>query len=222
MKMFTLPGRKAVLGLAAAGMLFAGALGGTALANEGDTGTSLQSRYEQFTERLATLLGKQPTEVRDAITQVQHQYIDEALAAGKITAEQAAAMKERAAQGGAPFLHGPGRHGMPGAALMGEVVKVEGQTLTVKTPDGTEQTAQLTAATEIRQGRDGAADASALTAGAKVAVFGQADAQGVLTAERVHIHDGQPGERGPGHRGGPRGGRGPQGGQPPAAPTPSN
>lgn len=221
MGMFTLPGRKTIAGLAVAGMVLVGGMG-TALADQ-DTTTGA-TRYQQFTERLASLLSKQPDEVRNAITQVHNQYIDEAVAAGTIPADKAQELKDRAATGGVPFLgggpgfgkghgRGHGEAGRPGGMLMGEVTKVDGQTITVKTPDGTEKTALLTAATEVRKGRD-AADATAITVGARVGIHGEADAAGVVTAAKVLIHDGtepQPGGR--------RGGRGPQG-QAPATQTP--
>lgn len=213
MARFTLPGRKTLAGLAVAGLVLVGGMG-TALADE-ETANGAASRYQQFTERLATLLGKQPDEVRNAITQVHSQYIDEAVAAGKIPADRAQELKDRAAQGGVPFLGGPGRGPGHGGKLfrmlMGEVASVDGQTLTIKGPDGTEKTVLLTDTTEIRKGRE-TADVSAITVGAHVAIHGEPDEQGVVTAERVHIHDGELGPR----PGGRRGNRGP-GEQPPTS-----
>ena len=86
MKMFTLPGRKTLAGLAIAGMVLVGGMG-TALVDENTTTGA--TRYQQFTERLAILLSKQPNEVRNTITQVHSQYIYEAVAAGKIPADKA-------------------------------------------------------------------------------------------------------------------------------------
>lgn len=197
-----IPGRKTLLGVAAAGLLLAGTLG-TALAG-GDT-TNGATRYQQFTERLATILGKQPDEVRSAIAQVYSQYLDEAVAAGTLPADKAQAMKDRMAQGGAPFFGGPGGHGKgmghgraghPGGGVKGEVVSVNGSTVTIKAPNGSEQTVLLTPATQVFKGR-AAADASAITPGVRIAVHGQADDQGVVTAEKVHTLDGEMGKRGP-------------------------
>ena len=139
-------------------------------------------------------------------------------------------MKDRAAENGVPFFgtfggHGKGHHGKgpgighQGGGLMGEVTKVEGQTITVKTPDGAEKTAVLTDTTEVRKGRD-QADASAITVGAKVAVRGEANDQGVVTAAAVHVHDGkEPVGRPGGPKAGPKG-RGHRGGAgAPVAPT---
>ncbi len=47
---------------------------------------------------------------------------------------------------------------------------------------------RLSDATEVREGR-AAADRSAITVGDRVKVQGQADAQGVIAAERVTIGD---------------------------------
>ncbi len=199
----TFPGKKVLAGLAVGGLLLAGTIG-TALADKNPPAGGPANYYQQFTERLATLLGKQPDEVRSAITQVQGQFIDEGVTAGKIPADRAQALKDRAASGEGPFFGGhpghgrgmgPGREGHPGDGVMGEVVKVDGQTLTIKTPDGSEKTVLLTATTKIFKGRD-LADATALQVGTRLAAHGKADAQGVVTADEVHTMDGQPG---PGH-----------------------
>ncbi len=74
-----------------------------------------------------------------------------------------------------------------GRGLAGEVTAVNGLTVTLSTRDG-ERTVRLSDATEVREGR-AAADRSAITVGDRVKVQGQADAQGVIAAERVTIGD---------------------------------
>jgi hypothetical protein len=75
-----------------------------------------QARADEALSRFAGNLGVDVTRVRDALKQTAVQYVDEALAAGRITAEQATAAKERINSGDLGKL-GFGLHGFDGPNL---------------------------------------------------------------------------------------------------------
>lgn len=64
-----------------------------------------------FTAKVAKILGVEPQKLQDAYLQAHNEMIDEAVAAGRLTKEQADRMKERmkqAGQDGRPPMMGPG------------------------------------------------------------------------------------------------------------------
>ena len=80
----------ALLLLAVAGIGVAGAQSG---------GSGSDTPYRRFVDRVAELLGKQPAEVRSAITEAQSELVDEAVREGRIPAGRADDIKERIAEG---------------------------------------------------------------------------------------------------------------------------
>ena len=199
-------GLMAALALAVVGVGAASAQGGT---------TEADTRYDQLINRVAQLLGKQPAEVKSALTQAAEEQLDQAVKAGEITQARANAIKERIAETGRPFpffgRHGGGLGHHRG--IRGEVTKVSGATLTVETRAGTSKTVKLMDDTEISdEGEE--AQASAIKVGGVVRVVGDADADGVVAADAVLIGEprgrGFPG-RGGHHHGGPWGDRGDEG-----------
>jgi polyhydroxyalkanoate synthesis regulator phasin len=79
-----------------------------------------------FVEKLAAKLGIGEDELKTAIEETQSEMIDEEVAAGRLTEEQAERLKERVGEGdfGFPFGglgHGPG-HGVWGAGVTPEVI----------------------------------------------------------------------------------------------------
>ncbi|MDQ3855833.1 MAG: DUF5666 domain-containing protein [Chloroflexota bacterium] len=181
-------GLMAVLTLAVVGIGAASAQSGT---------TQADTAYTRFIGRVAELLGKQPAEVKSAMTQASKEQIDQAVKDGNLTKAQADDIKAKIDETGRPFpMFGPrggfGHHD----GIRGTVIRVSGSTLTVKTGGGN-RTVKLTSDTEIRNNGE-AAKASAIKVGTEVAVIGSADSNRVVTARAVLI--GMP--DGPGFRGG--------------------
>ncbi|MBI2873696.1 MAG: hypothetical protein HYY09_01275 [Firmicutes bacterium] len=87
----------------------------------------------------------------------------------------------------------PGRH--PAGTLAGEIIRVDGSVLTVKTCQG-EKTAQVTEETKVIKG-DGQGAAADLQAGVFVIIKGQAGEQGVISADQVRIIDPESMKKGP-------------------------
>lgn len=109
-------GLASVAGLVAAGAVVAGA----AFAQT-PTAPS-QTAAASWLTKFAQGLGKSEADVKAAALQATNQTIDEAVAAGKLTADQAAQLKARAAQ--EPFagpFGGPGRGGPGGPGHFGEL-----------------------------------------------------------------------------------------------------
>ncbi len=180
-------GLMAALTLAVVGIGAASAQSGT---------TEADTAYDRFINRVAELLGKTPAQLESAMTQASKEQIDQAVEDGELTQEQADDIKARIDETGRQFPvfgkgpHGGrfGRHG----GVVGEVTRVNGSTLTVETPDGN-KTVTLTENTEVRnEGEE--AQASAIKVGSFVRVRGEADSNGVVTAEAVMI--GEPRGRG--------------------------
>jgi hypothetical protein len=187
-----------VLGIAAVLTLAIVGVGAASAQNSSNTADTV---YDRFVSRVAQLLGKQPAQVKSAMTQASKEQVDQAVKDGDLTQEQADAIKNRIDESGRPFPffghHPGGRFGPHGSGVFGEVTKVSGSTLTVKTPDGTSKTVKLTSQTEIRnEGQE--ATASAIKVGSQVRVIGDADSNGAVTADAVLI--GEPGGFGR-HRG---------------------
>lgn len=112
--------RNVVLGLTAAAVLALGAIVGVAAQSTGsDTGNG------NFITKLAANLGIGEDKLKSAIQQTENQTIDEQLAAGKITQEQADKLKQRAANGGGVHFgfgekgRGPGAPGDKGGRELG-------------------------------------------------------------------------------------------------------
>jgi hypothetical protein len=108
----------AVLGLAAV------ALGGAVTSAQGDDGP-----IGTFLAKVAEKLGVSEDELNTAVQQAQIEMIDEAVAEGRLTEDQAAQMTERIAEGDFlfPFMgKGPSWHG--GAAIPQAAAQVLGMT----------------------------------------------------------------------------------------------
>ena len=91
-----------MLGIALGAML----LGGTAVAQSDTDGADLGS---SFIDRLAEKLGMTPDELETTIKETQEEAINDAVADGRLTEEQGAALKERVDSGNGFFRMMPGR-----------------------------------------------------------------------------------------------------------------
>lgn len=124
--------RRTVAGGLAA-LVVGGALFGTALAQSGQPDQLAQTapaqgqgrrserdqRFETYLNKLASRLGTDAQTLRRAMIGAQQDLVDEAVAAGRLTAEQGARLKQHIEQsGGRPGLHGPrgGKPAKPGRA----------------------------------------------------------------------------------------------------------
>ena len=104
--------------------LFAGALAGLAVAGGGAAvaATHFSSPREENQAVLndaAKQLGVQPSELSAALKKALENRIDAAVAAGRLTKEQGAAIKQRIESGGFPLFGGPGIDGRGGPHLFG-------------------------------------------------------------------------------------------------------
>ena len=157
--------RKVAIGAVAVAALVGG--GGAVAATQFDP----EAEEQAIIEDAAGRLGVQPAELSEALEQAYAARVDQAVADGRLTEEQAAELKERLAEGDVPLVggpmlhgHGPGHggmlHGLDAAATYLDLSEAElrdalrgGQTLAEiavaqgKTDDGLEQ-ALLQAATE--------------------------------------------------------------------------
>lgn len=112
--------RLAVAGGAA--VAIAATAAGVAYAQTPTATPTREQRAEEHLNRFAQNLGVDPARVKEAMKQTALQHIDEALAAGRITAEQAQTAKDAINSGQFPGMGGPGfkggheggRHGGPG------------------------------------------------------------------------------------------------------------
>ncbi|HUG13640.1 MAG TPA: hypothetical protein VMM78_01370 [Thermomicrobiales bacterium] len=115
--------RRIWLGLGGGGLalaLCAVLLSGAVFAQEGEDGET--SRGQAFIERLAVKLGLTTEELQSAVQETQTDMVEEAVANGRITEEQAAEMRERIEEGSGGFgfmrrhhhgpFHGHGRLAM--------------------------------------------------------------------------------------------------------------
>ncbi len=78
-----------------------------------------------------------------------------------------------------------GRNGM-GGAVMGEILSQDDKSITVKLTDGSSKIVLLSGTTEINKTATGSA--SDLKTGEKVAVFGQTNSDGSVTAQSVQLN----------------------------------
>ena len=74
-------------------------------------GLGLGNDQQAFLNDAAKRLNVTPAELKAALKGARDDQIDAAVAAGKLTKEQADAMKQRSAQGGLPLFGGGGHHG---------------------------------------------------------------------------------------------------------------
>jgi len=102
--MSKLTAKKKVLAATVAGLAVAG--GGAAIA-----ASQTDSPGSSFLDSIAEHLGISSQELEDATKAAAVDQVDQALEEGKITQEQADAMKERIESGEAPFFLGPGMFG---------------------------------------------------------------------------------------------------------------
>jgi polyhydroxyalkanoate synthesis regulator phasin len=179
--------RRWLAGGAVAVALGALLLGGTAFAETGSgTASGLQSA---FIDRLAQKLGITSDELRSAADEAEQEVIDEAVANGDLTAEQADALRERITQGDNVFGFGhgpgPGHHGR-GPRGVGVDLDTIATTLGMTTDDLRAQLAGGTPLTEIITAQGSTVDAvvDALVAEAQ-ADLEQKVADGVLTQEQA-------------------------------------
>lgn len=102
-------------------VLAGGAIVGVASAQT-PTPTTPEQRHQEHLNRFAQNLGVSPAQVTEAMKKTALQFVDEALAAGKITAEQAQQARDRINSGEFGKFGGPGgagRHGGPGGERRG-------------------------------------------------------------------------------------------------------
>ncbi len=157
---------KRVLAGAVIAVLLAGLGIGVVYARSGGAGSG-GGPYQEFVDRVAKILGKSPSDVQHAFVTTREQMIDQAVQEGRISKERAAKLKARIEKTGRPLL--PGR--FHGRAVVGVVTKVEGSTLTLRTPHGT-ATVQLAKDTKVRE-RGRLVSASQIKVGDRVAVLGR-------------------------------------------------
>lgn len=175
--------RARVAGVVAAGVLATAAVG-TAVAQQQNAGAD-GSYYQDFTARVARILGKQPAEVRSAMQQAQTQMVDQAVSQGTMTKPEADKAKQQL-QNGAPFagVRAVAAEERERNHAFGVVKSVSGSTLVVQTRQG-DRTVVLDTNTRIQQAGQ-AADRSALKAGVFVIVKGTASGD-KLAAERIQV-----------------------------------
>lgn len=94
------------------------------------------------------------------------------------------------AAGAARFGRGAGLGGNRGNATMGQIISDDGKTLTVKLNDGSSKIVILSSTTAINKQATGSA--SDLKAGETVAVFGQTNTDGSVTATNIQLRAGIP------------------------------
>lgn len=97
-----MPRKRWVIGGALATLALAASLtAGTVFAASTATPTtnSAQATVQTFIDRLAQNLGLSSDQVKQGLQKTQDQFVDDAVAAGKITAEQGAALKQQIASG---------------------------------------------------------------------------------------------------------------------------
>lgn len=100
--------------LAVGAVAVAALAGGGAAVAAGGLGSS--EDQQAIIDEAAKKLGVQPEALENALEDALSARLDEAVAAGRLTKEQAAEMKERLEDGTLPLFgwHGPGHHGGPG------------------------------------------------------------------------------------------------------------
>ncbi len=95
----------------------------TATPRAGQNNADREQRAQEFINRLAQNLGVSPDRLRDALKQTGLQEVDAALAAGRITAEQAQRAKDAINSGNLPHIGGfpgGGHRGGPGGGRGGD------------------------------------------------------------------------------------------------------
>jgi hypothetical protein len=103
--------RRRIAAIAAAGVV---AAGGTGVALATTRGDDAKQREQAVLDDAAKRLGVEPSELRDALAKAQDDQLDAAVKAGRLTQEQADAIKQRRSQsglvlgGGHPGPGGPG------------------------------------------------------------------------------------------------------------------
>lgn len=137
------------------------------------------SAYERWTARVAELLGKQPGEVRSAMTRAHEELVDEAVEEGKVSPERAEKLKRRAHIGEFPDAH------LHGQSRVGRVAKVQGQTLTLETRRG-ELTVRLQDDRKVRKPGT-KPEKTTVEVGDVVRVIGKRQEDDALVARRIHV-----------------------------------
>lgn len=171
--------KKLLLGLVAALALVTVGAGVGAAQPSTDAGSD--TPYQQFVNRVARILGKQPREVQSAMVQAREELVDQAVKEGKLRADKAARIKSRIEKTGRPFFLTGREH----RGLHGVVTHVDGSMLTVKTRRG-DRTVKLNDDTRIRE-RGQTASAKAIEVGRRIKVLGKPDENGVVHARTIRI-----------------------------------
>ena len=81
---------------------------------------------------------------------------------------------------------GAGRGGRNGGGVIGDILSIDQNSITVKLPDGSSKIVLLTSATSINKAT--VATASDLSVGTRVAAFGTTNTDGSVTASNVQIN----------------------------------
>lgn len=175
--------RARIAGVVAAGVLATAAVG-TAVAQQQGAGAG-NTYYQDFTARVARILGKQPAEVRSAMQQAQTQMVDQAVSQGAMTQAEADKAKQQM-QNGAPLagMRTVAREERERNHAFGVVKSFSGSTLVVQTREG-DRTVTVGPKTTIQQAGKSASQ-SALKPGTFVMVKGTPSGD-KLTAERIQI-----------------------------------
>ena len=178
--------RNVLLGLVAAGVLAIGGVVGVAAQTPG----GVASAGGDFIARLAANLGIGEDQLKAAIDLTRTQPIDEALAAGELTQDEADQLRQRLADGQGFGFRGEGRHdGMKGGRGVGVGIEIKGaiaDLLGLEPQALMEELMSGKSLAEIAQEQNISIDTlkTELTAQAK-AHLDQAVADGKLTAEQA-------------------------------------
>jgi hypothetical protein len=218
-----------VIGVVAAALAIGGgaAVAGGALGSGGD--------QQAFLDAAAKRLGVTPAELKAALQGAYGDRLDAAVAAGKITKEQADAMKQRAKEGVLPLFggkhRGGGHRGAPSLAAAAGYLGLTEAKLRAELESGKTLAQIAKAENKPVDGLKKALAAESkkrLDAAVKAGRLTQAQADAIQAQVTEHLDDlvngtAGPGRRhGDGHRGGGHGwgGRPAAGAQPPAASIP--
>lgn len=194
---------KRIAVLAGVGVLVGGGLAGAFAATSGqdDPAGDLASALSKRTGEQIT-----PAEVKGAFTDVLKQRLQEQVAAGRITQDQADTMLERAKDAPLPGMHGPGDRGHHGRGGHGmdAIEAAVGKKIGLTEEQIDEQEAQGKTLAQIAEAKGMSRDdlISTISATIKASERGQGITDAQATQVAKDIADGKKGPKG-GHRGGP-------------------
>lgn len=194
---------KRIAVLAGVGVLVGGGLAGAFAATSGQDDPA-----GDFASALSKRTGEQitPAEVKGAFTDVLKQRLQEQVAAGRITQDQADQMLERAKNAPLPGVGGPGGAGMHGGGHHGmdEIEAAVGKKIGMTEAQIDEQEAQGKTLAQIAEAKGMSRDdlVATIAAAIKASERGQGITDAQATQMAGDIADGKKGPRGD-HRGGP-------------------